>query len=61
MQMFDQKTVGSISTNSPCLEGKLPYSPPSLREFGSVSELTMNGNGTGADGGAASKNWKGPV
>ncbi len=30
---------------------KLPYSSPTLREFGSVSRLTMTGSGTGADGG----------
>lgn len=29
---------------------KLPYSPPELKEFGSVSKLTLGGGATSADG-----------
>lgn len=32
-------------------QGKATYSSPTLKIFGSVSNLTQNGNGTGTDGG----------
>ena len=31
---------------------KLPYAGPQLHVFGSVRDLTRNGNGSGGDGGA---------
>jgi hypothetical protein len=30
---------------------RLPYETPSLSTFGSVAKLTLNGSGSGADGG----------
>lgn len=41
----------------PQAPAKLPYARPTLREFGSVSNLTMNGNGTQpTDGGSGIMN-----
>lgn len=42
-------TLPAVAEASP--KQKLPYSRPTLTEFGSVSKLTMTGSGTGSDGG----------
>jgi len=33
-----------------------PYREPALVEYGSISKLTQNGSGSGADGGSAGMN-----
>ncbi len=51
-------SIDNIRANA--IESKLAYSAPTLTVFGSVRDLTRNGTGSGADGGAAGKN-KGPT
>lgn len=55
-----KKTVSTTGPEHKAREGqKAAYASPTLVVYGSVSNLTRSGQGTGADGGAVTKNWKG--
>lgn len=49
MNKADNVTVTGAAADANIVR-KLPYSPPELREFGSVAKLTLGGSGSGADG-----------